>query len=98
MTFFASSCCPCTRPMDHATMSAADTPTINSDRFMSSSLNFNCSSRFEPKADAFYTDKPDKQLQVKSGGWLISSHSRTPGCPISRVFCDKWGFPVFQEK
>src|SRR3979490_786074 len=40
MTFFPSACsfCPCTRPTDHAPMSAAATPTTNSDLFIRSSL------------------------------------------------------------
>jgi hypothetical protein len=52
--------------MDHATMSAAATPTINSDRFMSFSF-FRYSSRLKPKADAFYIGEPEKGHSVWEG-------------------------------
>jgi len=41
MTFFISFC-PCTRPTDHAAMSAATRPATNSERFIKCSF-FRCS-------------------------------------------------------
>src|SRR6476646_8303304 len=62
--------------MDHANTSAAAIPTITSDRFMSSSF-FDYSSRFQLKADAFYTGM---SLSRAADSWSLSGnqphHSR----------------------
>src|SRR5499427_9167695 len=70
MTFFPVAC-PCTRPMDHANMSAAATPITSSDRCIPSSF-VNCSSGFKTKADALYIPEPGCQNS------LLCYHARMP--------------------